>query len=304
MRLSLQGFSLSAAWRFLKDLWAELVNDRVGLVAAGIAFYGLLSLFPGIAALMALGGLLTEPVSLVALMRDIGGSLPPEAQKIVIDQAVTIAGSQNGGLGLAVLVGIALSVYSASKAVGALIAGIHVAAGERDDRGFIASTVFTLAMTVMLICFALIAVFSTIIVPALIAAFNLTAGLAWIAGLVRWPLMWGVAALAIGALYRLAFRHRIPRTRWITPGAVLSATLWLAGSVAFSIYVQNFADYNETFGTLGGVVSLLMWMWLSAYIILFGEEVNALMSKGFSNKPPQTKSGAHGAPDAIAVAGS
>lgn len=292
IRSSVHNFSLVAAWRFLKELRAEVDYDRVGLVAAGIAFYGLLSLFPGIAAMMALGGLLTEPTALVELMRDIGGSLPPEAQKIIIDQAVSIAGSQNGGLGLAALVGIALSLYSASKAVGALIAGIHVAAGERDDRGFLASTLFTLAMTAMLTGFALVAVFSTIIVPTLIAAFNLSEAQAWIAGLVRWPLMWIMAALAIGALYRLSFRNRNPRCRWITPGAMLSATLWLAGSVAFSIYVQNFANYNETFGTLGGVVSLLMWMWLSSYIILLGEEVNALISKSYNDKPHTVPDGA------------
>ncbi|MEO6301432.1 MAG: YihY/virulence factor BrkB family protein [Paracoccaceae bacterium] len=267
----------SILWRFSKELFVEVNKDRVGLTAAGIAFYGLLSLFPGIAAMMALGALWTQPSVLVSQMQQIGSVLPPEASKIIIDQAVQIAGSQKGGLGLAAVVGIVLSIYSASNAVGSLFVGIHLAAGEPDSRGFIASTVFTLAMTVVTIGLALLAIFSTVVVPALLAALHAQGWVAWILGLVRWPIMGVIAALGLSVFYRLSIQRRSPPPPWITPGAVLGAILWLGGSVAFSIYVQNFANYNKTFGTLGGVISLLIWLWLSAYIVLLGEEVNALL---------------------------
>ena len=264
-------------WSLTKDLFSEVIKDRIGLIAAGIAFFGLLSLFPGIAAMMALGGLWTKPAVLVTQLQDIGSVLPPEASKIIIDQAVEIAGSQKGGLGLAAVVGILLSIYSASRAVGSLVAGIHVAAGEPETRGLIAGTLFTLAMTVVTIALALLAVLSTLVVPAILAALQAHGMIAWILGLVRWPIMGVITALGLGLFYRLSIEHRSPPPRWITPGAILGAVLWLGGSVAFSIYVQNFANYNKTFGTLGGVVSLLMWLWLSAYIVLLGEELNALI---------------------------
>ena len=264
-------------WDFAKELFAEVNNDRVGLVAAGIAFYGLLSLFPGIAAMMALGGLWTQPSVLVDQLQQIGSVLPPEASKIIIDQAVQIAGSQKGGLGLAAVVGILLSIYSASNAVGSLIVGIHVAAGEPETRRFIASMGFTLAMTVVTIGLALLAILSTVVLPAVLAALHAEGTVAWILGLTRWPIMGVISVLGLSLFYRLSIPHRSPPPRWITPGAVLGAVLWLGGSVAFSIYVQNFANYNKTFGTLGGVISLLIWLWLSAYIVLLGEEVNALL---------------------------
>lgn len=271
-------FDPRSAWGFVRDLFAEVMNDRIGLIAAGIAFYGLLSLFPGIAAMMALGGLLTEPNILVDQVRQIQAVLPPDASKIIIDQAIQIAGSQAGGLGLAAVVGIALSIYSASKAVGSLVMGLHVAAGEADGRGFVAGTLFTLMMTVVAIGLALVAIFSTVVVPGILAILNVEGTVAWVLGLVRWPIIGVITALGLGLFYRLSVPKRSPRANWITPGALIGATLWLAGSVTFSLYVQNFANYNKTFGTLGGVVSLLMWLWLSAYIVLLGEEVNSLLA--------------------------
>lgn len=265
-----------AVWVFVRDLFAQVGKDRIALISAGIAFYGLLSLFPGIAAMMAMGGLLTEPSVLVDQMRELGSVLPPEASKIIIDQAVQIAGSQDGGLGLAAAVGIGLAIYSASKAAGSVVAGIHVAAGEPDRRGFFAGAVFTLAMTVVAIGLALLAIFSTVVIPALIAALQVEGWMAWVVGLVRWPIMGAIVVFGLGLFYRLSIRNR-PLQPWITPGSLFGAAVWLAGSVVFSIYVQNFANYNKTFGTLGGVISLLVWMWLSAYIILFGEELNVLL---------------------------
>ena len=263
-------------WSFSKALFAGLSSDRVGLISAGIAFYGMLSLFPGLAAVMALGGLLTKPTVLIDQMQQIGSVLPPEASKLIIDQAVQIAGSEKGGLGVAAIVGFALSIYSASNAVGSLIVGIHVAAGERETRGFFASYFFVFVMTMVTIALALLAIFSTVVVPAVLAALNVSAWVAALLGLVRWPIMALIAVMGLSLFYRLSIPRRSP-PQWVTPGAVAGAALWLIGSVAFSIYVQNFANYNKTFGTLGGVVSLLIWLWLSAYVALLGEEVNSII---------------------------
>lgn len=271
--------TLSAAYAMAKNIWSELGEDRIGLISAGIAFYGLLSLFPGIAALLALGGILTEPATLVESFQAIGRVLPDEAAQIIISQASDVAGSREGGLGLAAVLGFLLALYSSSKAVSSLIDGVHAAYDEPDDRGYVARTLFTLAMTLVLMSVVLVAIFSSIGVPVLLSVLFPDGDGAQIVALVRWPVLAALTALALGFLYRLSVRHRSPPVRWITPGAMLSAVLWMLASAAFSVYVQNFANYNETFGTLGGVVSLLMWMWLSAYIVLLGAEVNSVLDE-------------------------
>lgn len=266
-----------ALWPLLKDLYAEVQADRVGLTAAGIAYYGLLSLFPGLAAMMALGGLLTRPQVLVDQLQQAGSLLPPQAREVILAQATEIAGSQKGGLGLTALIGIVTAIWSASAAVRALITGIHIAAGRAETRGTFASLVFTLGMTMLGLVLALVAILSTLVLPAILAALPQSGTLTWILGLVRWPVVAALVAGGLALFYRQAIRERRPPPAWVTPGAITGAVLWLLGSVAFSIYVQNFANYNETFGTLGGVVSLLVWMWLSAFIVLLGEEINSLL---------------------------
>ncbi|OYU37518.1 MAG: ribonuclease BN [Pseudorhodobacter sp. PARRP1] len=275
---------LKTGWRFAQDLSAELKKDRVGLISAGIAFYGLLSIFPAIAAIMAIGGLMTQPAALVGEMQKLGSILPTEASSIIIAQATEIAGSQDGGLGLAAVIGVLVSIYAASKAVGALIEGLHIAAGETDQRGFLASTAFVLVMTFLVIALAVLALVSTVLVPAALAALRVEGLFAVILGALRWPIVGVATALGLGALYRLSLRHRIAGSLWFTPGAVLATLLWLAGSIAFSIYVREFAGYNKTFGTLGGVVSLLMWMWLSSFIVLLGKEVDVIIGNR-QNRP-------------------
>ncbi len=262
-----------------KKVWAELGNDRIGLIAAGIAFYGLLSLFPGIAVLLSLGGLMTEPEDLVENFQSIGSVLPEAAARIIFDQATKVAGSREGELGLTALAGFVLALYSSSKAVASLIQGVHAAYNETDDRGIVASTALTLSMTFVLMLVVLLAVLSSIAVPVILATVLPDSGIAWLVALVRWPVLAALTALALGILYRFSVRHQNPRVLWVTPGAILATILWILGSAAFSVYVQNFANYNETFGTLGGVISLLMWMWLSAYIILLGAEVNSVMDE-------------------------
>jgi membrane protein len=125
--------------------------------------------------------------------------------------------------------------------------------------------------------FVLVAILGTVVVPIVLSAFGLEGSAVCVAALLRWPIMFVVITLFLGAFYRLSLRHKRPGIPWITAGGVIAALLWMVGSIFFSIYVENFAHYNISFGALGGVVTLLMWMWLSAYIILIGAEINAAL---------------------------
>ena len=258
-------------WR-VKD---EISSDHVGLVAAGVAFYGLLAVFPAITAMMALAGLIYDPTGLVDALSGVAGVIPQDAADILLTQAQEVAGSQEGGLTLGLILGLAIALWSASAGVGSLIEGINLAYDEEETRGFVKLKLITLALTLCMILGLLMAVGLMLVVPVALQF------LAWSPAMetaIRWlsyvPLAL-IVIVGLGVLYRFGPDRDPAKWRWLTPGALAAAALWLVASVGFSIYVGNFGSYNETFGSLGGVVVMLMWMWISAYVVLMGAELNS-----------------------------
>ncbi|SFR11415.1 YihY/virulence factor BrkB family protein [Poseidonocella sedimentorum] len=266
-------------WRgwfaILKRVQAEMVNDRLTLVAAGVAFYGLLALFPGITALMAIAGLLFDPAQVTAQIETVSSIVPDAAAEIIIGQASSVAGSDEDGLGIAAILGLGLALYSASNGVGSLIQGINLAYDERDSRGFVAGYALRFALTLFLIFGMIIGLAATVILPPILQLLSLGPAVEMVIGLLRWVALTLIAMLGLGVLYRFAPCREPANWRWLTPGAVIATVLWLAASVGFSIYVSNFASYQETFGAIAGVVILLVWLWISALLILIGAEINA-----------------------------
>ncbi|WP_245818934.1 YihY/virulence factor BrkB family protein [Marivita hallyeonensis] len=256
-------------------IWRTQSQENLGLLAAGIAFFGLLSLFPAITAAVAIAGMITDPAFIVATSNDIGAVLPEAASDIILGQLEEVVGSDGRSLGLAALFALSLALYSASRATGNFIIGLNVIYGERESRGFVRLKALTLAMTLAMIVF-FIASFSIVAaIPAIAAFFAQLPLIADILLLVRWPILFIVGATGIAFLYRFGPDRRSAKWRWLTPGAVLACLLWVAGSAGFSFYVQSFGTYNETFGALGGVIVLLTWLWLSAFIVLLGATIDA-----------------------------
>lgn len=264
-------------------------EDNVGLMAAGIAFYGLLAVFPGIAACMAIAGLVTEPSMIVHQFETYGQLLPQQAAEIIVGQASEVAGSREGGLGLAALAGILIAIYSASKGIRSMIQGLNVAFGQKEKRHIVRLYAMTFGFTLFLIVGLLIAIASTIIVPAVFAVLPFTGKAEAIISLLRWPILAGFAIFGLSVIYRYGPCRPTPKWRWVTPGAVVACLLWIAGSILFAAYVRNFASYNETFGSLGGVVILLMWLWLSAFVILLGAEIDSEMEAQTERDPAAAK---------------
>ncbi|MGR3436096.1 MAG: YihY/virulence factor BrkB family protein [Shimia sp.] len=253
----------------------ELEDDHIGLIAAGVAFYGLLALFPAISALLAIGGLVVEPSQIVAQMSALDGVIPAEVQTIVERQATAVAGSQEAGLGLAALVGILLALYSASKGMQSLMEGMNVAYDEDEDRGFFVKTAVKLGLTLLLIFGLLVSLGAIIAVPAALGVLQLGPVVEWLGTAAVWLVLLGLTVFGLAMLYRYGPSREDAEFKWVTPGAVIATVMWVTGSAAFAFYVGNFASYNESFGTLAGVVVLLMWFWISAYIVLLGAEVNS-----------------------------
>lgn len=270
-----RGRPVGTDWaRLAVSLHREMTEDRIALIAAGIAFYALLAIVPGLVALMAMGGLVLDPASVVTQIEGLAGLLPDEAAAIVIDQAVAVAGSAQGGLGLAAVFGLVVAFYSASKGISALVQGLNAAFEVRETRGFVRLYAIIFALTLGAILGFLLIVGFLAVLPAALAFLNLGQMGDMLLRLARWPLLLLLVAVGLGLLYRHGPDRGPLPWRWITPGAIAACLLWLVGTLAFTTYVANFGSYNETFGALGGVIILLTWLWLSAFIILMGAELD------------------------------
>ncbi|PRY95497.1 membrane protein [Hasllibacter halocynthiae] len=252
----------------------EIANDRVGLVAAGIAFYGLLALFPGIAAVMAIAGIVADPNEITGQIQQLTQILPQQAAEIVIDQATEIAGEETG-LGFTAILGLLLSLWSASAAMRSAMQGLNIAYDETEDRGFVKFTAVRLALTLGVVLGFFVTVAAIVLLPIVLEFLPLGPTTNVVITIARWPLVAAIAMLGLAILYRFGPSRDDAEWAWLTPGSVAATVLWLIGSVLFAWYVRSFGSYQETFGSLGGVVVLLMWMWISAYIVLMGAELNA-----------------------------
>lgn len=257
----------------------QIGDDNISIVAAGIAFFGILSIFPALAALLTLYGLVASPQDVTGQIQTVAGMLPPDVQQIIQDQLQRVASASGGALGFGAIVGLLAALWSASKGMKALVTGIDIAYDEREERGFVKRTLVVLGLTLGAIVFVIVALGVITVVPAVVAALGLPAAVEWAVLLGRWPLLVVLVMLALAVVYRVAPDRDEPQWRWVTPGSALAAVLWIVGSILFSLYVRNFGSYNESYGALAGVVMLLLWLYLSAFVVLLGAEVNCEMER-------------------------
>jgi membrane protein len=252
----------------------EITDDHVSMVAASIAFYGLLAIFPAIAAMISIWGLLFDPQQISEQIRTVTGALPEEAAGIINSQVEAVAAGAGTGVSIAAIVGILLALYSASKGMSAMIEGLNMIYDEEEKRGFIKLNLVTLILTLGLIAMMIVALGTITVIPALLGNLGLDDTFRILLDYARWPVLVLVALIGLAILYRYAPSRDAPQWQWVSPGALIATVLWVIASIAFSIYVRNFGSYNETYGSLGAVVILLMWFWLSAFVVLLGAEVN------------------------------
>lgn len=264
--------------------------SQIGVIAAGIAFYSLLAVFPAIAAVIALAGLVIEPDAVVTQLETITRFVPEAAASILIGEASKVAGASNDGLSLAFALGIFFAIYLSTRATTALIHGLNVVHRRVENRSFVRfwATVFLLTASLVFgvaMMFVLLVVTPTVLafIPEDIVPIE-TADLVRGA---RWGVVGALLIFGFSVLYRFGPTDRMGRNgparrpwRWLTPGSALAAVLWFLGSFGFSLYVSHFADYSASFGSLGGVVILLTWLWLSAFVVLLGALLDAEVRRG------------------------
>jgi membrane protein len=270
---------LQIPWAGWKDiLWRTYLRsdeDRLLATAAGVVFFGLLAVFPAITALVSSYGLFANASTIGANLQTLALMLPEGSFQIVQDQIARVLDKGNTALGAAFLFGLGLALWSANAGVKAVIDALNVAYEEREKRSFVRLNLLSLGFTCGGMAALLLMVGAVVAFPLALDHVGLAPESQLIVSLARWPLLFAILLAALGVLYRFGPSRRPPRWQWLGVGTITAALLWIAGSALLSWYLSNFGNYSATYGSLGAAIGLMMWMWMSAIIVLFGAELNS-----------------------------
>ena len=265
-----------AGWKqVVKRAWKETKDDNVPLLAAGVAYYAFLALFPALIAAVTLYGLVADPAQVQDQIESLSKSLPPETATLIGDQMKEITSTSGGSLGIGLVVGLLGALFSASGGVQNLMKAINLAYDEEETRSGVRLEATALLLTLGAVVFVVVAVALVAVLPAVLNRLNLGGLGSVLVFVARWAGLVVFVLVALAILYRYAPDRDNPKFSWVGVGSVVATVLWILGSAAFSLYVSNFGKYGKTYGALAGVVVLLLWLFLTSYIVLFGAEVNA-----------------------------
>ena len=265
-----------AGWKqILKRAWAENKADNMPIIAGGVAFFGFLSIFPALIAMISLYGLVASPATVTRQVEDLSAQLPQDAAALIEDQLKAIAGNSGSALTWGLVVAILGALWSASGGVGNIVTAINLAYDEVETRGFVKLKATSLVLTLGAIVFVLITFGLVAVVPIVLDALPLGVVGTILAQILRWVLLLAVFAGALAVLYRVAPDRDDPQLRWVSLGAVIVTVVWALVSLAFSFYVDNFGSYDKTYGAIAGVIILMLWLYLTCYLILLGAEINS-----------------------------
>ena len=266
---------MQAWWTILACTWQRICKDNLSALAAGAAFYALLSLFPALTALASLYGLIADPNMAERQVTTMQGLLPPQAVTLIATWLQAFLDGPRGRFGIGLVVSVLFAFWSAWSATGMLMTAVNVCYGETERRSFVWFNLRAVALTAGLALFGTAALALLAVLPAALSFLPLTEAWNNAIALVRWPALAGIVVVALAIVYHYAPDRAHPRWQWVSWGAVAATALWLMASAAFTIYVAKVGSYDRTYGSLGAVVILLLWFYLSAYVTMIGAELNA-----------------------------
>jgi membrane protein len=254
----------------------EAKRDNLSLVSAGMAFYALLALAPGLAAVVSLYGLVSTPEDVQRQVASLSTAVPAEARQLLDDQLTQVVSASGSAKGIGVVLGIALALWSASAAMKHLLEALSSMYDEDEERGFVKLRARALLLTIGAVVFLAVVFGLLALVPALA---DDAGPLGTFLAIVRWPVLVVLMMGVLSLLYRLGPDRDQPRWRWVSWGAVLGTVLWVVASLAFSLYASSFGNYSKTYGSMAAVVVTMLWLWLSSLCILLGAEINAELER-------------------------
>lgn len=255
----------------------QFSKDHILIVSAGTAFFFFLAIFPTIAAALSIYGLLMDPVEVSQQMNQLGNILPNQARQVIGDILETQSGKSGAALGWSLVLSILISLWTSNIGTRALFNGLNITYNEKDERGFFKLSGITLLVTIGGIIIGFIALAIVVAFPAFINNFGLPSTLETTIQLARWPVLALIVMTSLAVVYKVAPARSNPHFRWASWGAVVATLLWLIGSLLFNLYVSNFGTLDATYGSFAAVIILMLWFFLTAFIILLGAEINAEM---------------------------
>ena len=253
----------------------EVKRDDVPLLAAGVAFFALLALVPALVALVSLYGLVADPADIQRNVDDVLAAAPREVRDLVESQLSSIVDSSSQGLRLGALVGLVVALWSASTGMKHLITAVNRAYDEDETRGFLRLRGLSLLLTIGAVLALLAVLYALVVAPNSLSEDGSMNVLRITVLVIRWPLLAIGAIVGLAIIYRYAPNRAEARWTWVSPGAVIATLVWLAASLGFAFYTANFGQYNETYGALGAVVVVMLWLYIGAYVTIAGAELNA-----------------------------
>ncbi|GEP12111.1 YihY/virulence factor BrkB family protein [Methylobacterium gnaphalii] len=254
--------------------YRDVGENRLTLVSAGVTFFALLAIFPAIAALVSIYGLVADAATINENLAALQGIVPSGALDIVGEQVKRLNEKGDATLGFSLIIGIVLSVWSANSGMKHIFDALNIVYNEREKRNFFVLNLVSLGFTAGALLFIVLALVAVVAVPVALQTLGFGKNAWWLA-LLRWPALLVAVVGGLALIYRYGPSRDAPRWRWVTPGSLIAALLWLAGSLGFSWYVANFGKYNQTYGSLGAAIGFMTWIWLSTTIVLLGAQLNA-----------------------------
>ena len=266
-------------WRGWKDIlrrtYQQIGEDRLLAVAAGVVFYGLLALFPTLTAIVSLYGLFANAATINDHLAMGVGVLPEGAIDIIREQVARLTSKGDAKLGFAFILGLGIALWSANAGMKAIIDALNVVYEEKEKRGFVKLNLVSLAFTLAAIASLLLALGAVVVLPLLLAWLGLGAVTEILVQYARWPILLVIVIVGLALIYRFGPSRREPRWQWLSVGSVFAAIAWLGSSALLSWYLSSFAHYDATYGSLGAAIGMMMWMWVSSIVILFGAQLNS-----------------------------
>jgi membrane protein len=274
-------------WQTVQRIATQIGEDRVMAEAAGVTFYTLLAIFPAIASLISIYGLIADPSTIAKHLSLAAGIVPDGGMQIITDQVKSLTAQPPKALGIGLIIGVATSLWSANAGIKSLMDALNAVYEEKETRSYLTRTLISFAFTLGTLVFVILAVTAVVVLPAVLTFIGFGTSLDRLLSLARWPLMLVAIAFLLAFVYRYGPSRATAKWRWLSWGSALAALTWVLASSGFSYYVANFGSYNKTYGSLGAAVGFMTWIWISTIIVLAGAELNAELEH--QTTPPEPR---------------
>ena len=271
--------TLRSSADILRHTWKDIGKKDLSLVAAGVTYYLLVALFPGLAALISVYGLVENPAGMTKDVQSLSGLLPPSIVRLANAALRELISASNGSLGLGAIIGIGIALFSGMRGMTSMMSALNIAYGRTETRGYVRFYTTALFLTVLIIASELIALMLVAGLPALLRGTGVRTPARWVSLAIEWALLIVFVVGVVSAIYRYGPAGGKPQWKLASLGIFTATILWLIGSILFSVYVHNFRRYSEIYGSLGLPLIILTWVWLSVFVVLFGAEINGQVER-------------------------